>query len=58
MTNVAMVVRVGELKEKKEHMEVLIRKKNGWFWRGRQRLLRMKETKKEARKKAKTELGK
>jgi hypothetical protein len=40
--NVAMVARADEVKGKK-NLEVLVKKEDGWFWKDRERVLRLKK---------------
>jgi hypothetical protein len=39
--NVAMVAKAGKVKGKK-NLEVLVQEEDGWFWKGRERVLRVK----------------
>jgi len=40
--SVAMVVRADEIMGKKSILQVLVQERDGWFWKGRQRVLRVK----------------
>jgi hypothetical protein len=39
--NTAIVMRVEKLEEQDKYMEVSIQEQDGWFWRGRERVVRM-----------------
>jgi hypothetical protein len=41
--SIAMIVRAEEIRGKESILEVLVQERNGWFWKGRERVLRVKE---------------